>query len=93
MIVKSGIAPTAIADFSRGYMPNFETGLNAEKVYCSPLTRAEYWYAKIARNKARDLTVRRQLRAVGWKAMTIWECQLRQPDLVRDRIRTFLDPI
>jgi len=37
MIVKSGIAPTAIPDFSRGYMPKFETGVNAEKIYYAPL--------------------------------------------------------
>jgi 5-methylcytosine-specific restriction enzyme subunit McrC len=37
MIVKSGIAPSAIPDFSRGYMPKFEAGVNAEKVYYAPL--------------------------------------------------------
>jgi hypothetical protein len=37
MIVKSGVAPTAIPDFSRGYMPKFETSVNAEKVYYAPL--------------------------------------------------------
>jgi 5-methylcytosine-specific restriction enzyme subunit McrC len=37
MIVRSGIAPAAIPDFSRGYMPKFETGVNAEKVYYAPL--------------------------------------------------------
>ncbi|RWB44793.1 MAG: hypothetical protein EOQ46_12825 [Mesorhizobium sp.] len=37
MIVKSGIAPFAIPDFSRGYLPNFEAGPNVERVYCGPL--------------------------------------------------------
>ena len=37
MIVKSGVAPTAIPDFSRGYMPKFETGVNAEKIYYASL--------------------------------------------------------
>lgn len=37
MIVKSGIAPVAIPEFSRGYMPKFETGTESEKIYCIPL--------------------------------------------------------
>ena len=37
MIAKSGVAPSAIPDFSRGYMPKFEVYENAEKVYYSPL--------------------------------------------------------
>jgi 5-methylcytosine-specific restriction enzyme subunit McrC len=37
MIVRSGIAPAAIPDFSRGYLPKFETGVDAERIYCAPL--------------------------------------------------------
>jgi hypothetical protein len=37
MIVKSGVAPNAIPDFSRGYFPKFETGKEAEKIYYAPL--------------------------------------------------------
>jgi hypothetical protein len=37
MIVKSGVAPAAVPDFSRGYLPKFETGADAEKIYCGPL--------------------------------------------------------
>lgn len=37
MLVKSGEAPFAIPDYSRGYMPNFEVGHNTERVYCGSL--------------------------------------------------------
>lgn len=37
MIVKSGEAPFAIPDFSRGYLPNFEAGDNIERIYCESL--------------------------------------------------------
>lgn len=37
MIVKSGEAPFAIPDFSRGYLPNFEAGNNIERIYCGSL--------------------------------------------------------
>lgn len=42
-----------------------------------PGTRAEFWAAKIARNRVRDDEVRRQLRDEGWRWLTIWECAIR----------------
>src|SRR5262245_57356954 len=38
-----------------------------------------YWSAKIARNKARDAQSVARLRKLGWKVLTIWECEARQP--------------
>lgn len=42
-----------------------------------PETNRAYWQAKIARNTARDLVVRENLRRLGWKHVVIWECQTR----------------
>jgi DNA mismatch endonuclease, patch repair protein len=50
----------------------------------------QYWAAKLARNKARDLRDRRRLRQLGWKTLVIWECQLRDTADVEGRIRSFL---
>lgn len=44
-----------------------------------PDTRREFWAAKIAANRRRDLEVRRQLEAAGWRWCTVWECALRGP--------------
>ena len=55
-----------------------------------PKTRVEYWNAKIARNRQRDLSVRRRLRALGWQVLTVWECQLRRPAILTDRLCRFL---
>lgn len=41
-----------------------------------PKTRAEWWAAKLARNKARDAEVTRALRKDGWKVIRVWECDL-----------------
>jgi len=41
-----------------------------------PATRAGWWAAKLARNKARDRTVTRFLRKAGWRVLRIWECDL-----------------
>jgi DNA mismatch endonuclease (patch repair protein) len=43
-----------------------------------PKTNKSYWAAKIARNKARDLSVSRKLRKKGIRVVRIWECQLRK---------------
>ncbi|MES2439557.1 MAG: DNA mismatch endonuclease Vsr [Verrucomicrobiota bacterium] len=42
-----------------------------------PASRTEWWTAKIEGNRARDLRVENQLRALGWHVVTIWECALK----------------
>ena len=42
-----------------------------------PKANADYWRAKIARNVARDARVRGELDALGWKTLTLWECELK----------------
>ena len=41
-----------------------------------PKNRAEWWAAKLARNKARDWIVTRTLRKQGWRVIRVWECDL-----------------
>ena len=41
-----------------------------------PKTRAEWWAAKLSRNKERDRVVTRALRKAGWKVVRVWECDL-----------------
>ena len=43
----------------------------------APKANAAYWAAKIARNRARDRLVRHRLKREGWRALVIWECELR----------------
>jgi DNA mismatch endonuclease (patch repair protein) len=56
-----------------------------------PKSNTAYWSAKIARNRVRDIKVRRVLNAAGWKVMTVWECQLRKPAALLARIERFLE--
>ena len=46
----------------------------------APKSRQEYWAPKLERNKSRDLETKRKLEEEGWKVVTIWECQLSEPD-------------
>lgn len=52
----------------------------------APKTNADYWRAKIARNVARDARVRGELGDLGWTVMTIWECELKDAQALRDRL-------
>lgn len=44
-----------------------------------PKNNADYWIAKIARNRTRDKAVRRKLVRLGWQVIVIWECALERP--------------
>lgn len=56
-----------------------------------PKANAEYWRTKITRNAERDRENIRRLRALGWRVLVVWECELRsRPDSTRRKIATFL---
>lgn len=66
-----------------------------------PKTNERFWREKLARNKARDETVRRELLESGWRILTIWECACTKKTLpllaqtavnfLRDQKRTFFE--
>lgn len=55
-----------------------------------PRTNADYWLAKIGRNRVRDGEALAALTALGWSACVIWECELRDEGAVAARLRAFL---
>jgi DNA mismatch endonuclease (patch repair protein) len=57
----------------------------------APKANAAYWRAKIGRNRARDAVALAALAERGWKALVLWECELKRDDLPR-RLRAFLGP-
>ena len=42
-----------------------------------PKTNRDFWVAKIRRNKERDKEEQKQLAAMGWHCITVWECELK----------------
>ncbi|CUW93639.1 very short patch repair endonuclease [Agrobacterium genomosp. 2] len=61
-----------------------------------PSSRQDFWQSKIEGNRRRDVRVRDELQAQGWRYLTVWECALkgrtRLPfPVVIDRIRTWLE--
>ena len=56
-----------------------------------PKSRMDYWGPKIEANRQRDRKKARALRALGWRVITVWECELRNPDKLSTRIVRLLD--
>ena len=54
-----------------------------------PKANAEYWSAKISRNRERDRAHLAALRADGWQVRVVWECEIRNPGLFA-RLKRFL---
>ena len=48
------------------------------KYTTTPKTRTEFWLEKFERNVRNDELHRQQLEDMGWKVITIWECQLKR---------------
>lgn len=56
--------------------------------YSSPVTNRDYWRKKVLRNTRRDRSVANQLRSIGYRVITIWECKLSaEPEACAVRIR------
>ena len=52
-----------------------------------PKTRVEFWKAKIAGNRRRDLSISRALRKRGYHVMRVWEHALQDDRWVRRLVR------
>jgi DNA mismatch endonuclease, patch repair protein len=57
-----------------------------------PKANAAYWSAKIARNRARDAASIAALDAAGFRALTLWECELKDEAALAVRLAGFLGP-
>jgi DNA mismatch endonuclease (patch repair protein) len=55
-----------------------------------PKANADYWIAKIARNRARDAASAEKLQAMGWRPVVVWECELKDEAALEARLRAEL---
>ncbi len=56
-----------------------------------PKSHKRYWGPKLARNMARDVRVKWELRALGWRTLRIWEHEvIHDPARCAERITTKL---
>ena len=60
------------------------------KLASIPQTNVEYWTAKLGRNMERDKKNKAALQAEGWKVLIVWECELKDRDLLQQKLRYFM---
>lgn len=56
-----------------------------------PKSRLDFWVPKLESNRRRDILALERLQALGWDVITIWECQIRDTEALKNRISGFLD--
>jgi DNA mismatch endonuclease (patch repair protein) len=56
-----------------------------------PKSRLDFWVPKLEGNKQRDARNQKQIVALGWDYIVVWECELREPERLADRIKDFLE--
>lgn len=55
-----------------------------------PKSRVEFWTTKLEGNRARDTSKIKALQAAGWQVLVIWECELKDKEVLAERLRRFL---
>lgn len=55
----------------------------------TPASNRAFWEQKFQRNISRDAKALNELRLLGWEALVIWECELKDERL-KEKIRKFL---
>lgn len=48
-----------------------------------PATNREFWLPKLGANQERDARRQRELEAIGWKVIVIWECETKTDSKLR----------
>lgn len=56
-----------------------------------PKSRVAFWTEKLEGNRLRDQRNRRRLRALGWRVLVVWECQLVDSEKVSNLVSKFLN--
>ena len=52
----------------------------------TPKSRTDFWLNKLESNVIRDIQVKSDLEILGWRVITVWECELRDMDLLSRKI-------
>jgi DNA mismatch endonuclease (patch repair protein) len=56
-----------------------------------PKTNTDFWTKKINRNKERDRNNTIQILSMGWKVLTIWDCEIQQKGNIESLIQKIAD--
>lgn len=57
-----------------------------------PKSRHEFWIPKLEANRERDRRNQKELEALGWSVLALWECELKNGETVASKVEAFLGP-
>jgi len=60
------------------------------KTGLTPKSNQSFWLPKLQKNKNRDWKNKRALTHLGWDSLVIWQCELKDKDELRARVKSFL---
>lgn len=46
----------------------------------TPATNVEFWTEKFRKNVERDAKTKKELKALGWKVIVVWECETKKDE-------------
>jgi DNA mismatch endonuclease (patch repair protein) len=55
-----------------------------------PTANRAFWEAKLQRNTQRDTENKNSLRRLGWRVLTVWECETKNPGRLQRRLARLL---
>ncbi len=58
-----------------------------------PASNTDFWNKKLDRNIERDHKAREELEKLGWRVMTIWECEIKNAEKVEETFKFLSDAI
>jgi DNA mismatch endonuclease (patch repair protein) len=56
-----------------------------------PKSKVEFWAVKLEGNRERDARKVAALQEAGWRVFVVWECELKDKELLAQRLQRFLD--
>jgi len=56
----------------------------------SPKTRVQFWQKKFKENMSVHEKATQELDQMGWRVLVIWECELKNLDLVKQKLTLFI---
>ena len=56
-----------------------------------PKSNKAFWVQKITKNRERDQRTTRQLKRLGWRTLTIWECHTKDLEKVKNTLERFME--
>lgn len=74
--------------FVHGCFWHGHQGCNRSK---RPKSNVDFWNRKIDGNIRRDIETRGKLRKAGWKVLTVWQCQIRDNEMLETRLGNFME--